>query len=131
MLKLNPAREQRILAVTQWSRLEHGSLNLSVDAGVLEALLLYTPVWTEPGTSVRYPPPFQHIPLRRGEYYYYSAHAHVAAESEGILVRRPKIIAGYPRCVEVFAATNLTERFSLQLGEQVSVELDLARSPLR
>lgn len=131
ILKLNPGREQRILAITRWPRIEPGSLNLSVDARTLDALLLYAPVWTEPGSGVRYPPRYAHIPLRRGEYYYYAAQAHAAGKVQGILVRRPKGLAGYPSCVELFAAINLTDRFELQPGAQIIVELDLARSPVK
>jgi hypothetical protein len=129
VLRLNPARKQRILAITEWPRLESGSLNLDVDPEVLEALLGYVPIWTEPGSSVRYPFGFEHIPLKRGEYYYYAANAQAAGKSEEVLVRRPRNIEHYPYRVELFAATNLTVLFGLQVGQQVTVELDPTRSP--
>lgn len=131
ILRLNPARKQRILVITGWPRLEPGSLNLSIDSGVLEALLLYTPVWTELGSTVRYPPGWEHIPALRGEYYYYGAQANAAGKSEAVLVRRPKNTVRYPMCVELFAATNLTALFGLQLGHKIAVELDLAQSSLK
>src|SRR5438128_2016752 len=90
VLALNPEREARIRAVTGWSRLQAGSLNLTVEDGVLDALLKFEPTLVEDGAIIRYPAQYAHIPKLRGAYLYYPATFKVAEGNEPVLVRRAR-----------------------------------------
>jgi hypothetical protein len=123
VLRLNPSRRTRILDATGWETLEPGSMNLAVSIRDFDALLSARPIITEPGKEIRYPHPFESIPITRVEYYYYRATATYAARSRPVLVRRPKIPSPRAKVVELFAEVNLIAALGLKPGDIVSVEL--------
>lgn len=118
---LNPQREQNILAVTGWPRLEAGSLNLRVGQGVLEALAQLPRTWTEPGATIKYPTPYTHIPELRRAYWYFLASAQRGECSHAVLVRRAE--NALPGIVELFAPVNLTEFFGVDEGDEIEVDV--------
>lgn len=121
VLALNPQRADQLLKVTGWSRLELGSLNLTVDASVVDGLLKFAPVLVEDAATVRYPDQYQHIPRMRKAYFYYAAAATYGNRSQPVLVRRA--LNPVPGRVELFASLNLTTNFSLSVGGKVLVEI--------
>jgi hypothetical protein len=121
ILRLNPQRRLTILEVTGWSRLENGSLNLSVNNHVVENLLVSKPAFVEKGESITYPEGYKHIPLVRKAYYYYRAVACANGLRHDVLVRRAQV--ALPGRVELFAENNLTQVFGLREGDAVEVEL--------
>ena len=70
VLALNPQRSESILKATGWDRLEPGSLNLTVEAAIVIALLKFEPTLVEDAATVRYPEGYRHIPQMRKAYYY-------------------------------------------------------------
>ena len=120
--RLNPQRAQQILNATGWNSLEPGSLNLTVDDSVLNALLRFTPALTEDAANVQYPAQYQHIPKLRKAYYYYAGTARVETKHQPILVRRAH--NPVPRRVELFAAVSLKDYFAVWEGDAVTVEID-------
>ena len=123
VLRLNPGRRTRILDATGWKILEPGSLNLAVHTRDFENLLALRPTITEPGTSIRYPSPFEQIPIARVEYYYYRATATSDDQSRPVLVRRPKVPSPHARVVELFADVKLVTALKIDPGDFVRVEL--------
>ncbi len=121
ILALNPQRMERILEVTNWDRLEAGSLNLLVENAVVVDLFNLTAVWIEDAASVRYPEGWQHIPQIRKAYYYYPATASHVNGSQPVLVRRA--LVPVPRVVELFAPGNLTSKFNLSARDLVTVKM--------
>lgn len=86
---------------------------------MVESLLNYKPVLTEPGESIKYPPPYGHIPKLRGEYYYFTATAGAHEVTREVLVRRAKNpIFGR---LELFAANSLKKDLAVLSGDVVSV----------
>ena len=73
ILRLNPTRQQEILAVTGWSGLYSGTLNLGVAEDVVLRMLLYKTIYSEDGFNVRYPEKYAYIPCKRIGYLHYSA----------------------------------------------------------
>jgi hypothetical protein len=123
VLRLNPDRHTRILDATGWKTLEPGSLNLAVRVRDFDDLLAVRPTMTEPGTDIRYPHPFEPIPIARVEYYYYRATASHAGKSRPVLARRPKIPSPQAKVVELFAEVNLVTELGLKPGDLVNIEL--------
>ena len=123
VLRLNPGRRTRILNATGWKTLEPGSLNLAVRVRDFDDLLAVRPTMTELGTDIRYPHPFEAIPIDRVEYYYYRATASHAGKYRPVLARRPKIPSPYAKVVELFAEINLVTEFGLNSGDLVNIEL--------
>lgn len=119
VLLLNPQRRGQLLAVTGRSSLEPGSLNLDVDRPAFDQLLQETPVFKEPGASVKYPPRCEQIPLRRKAYLYYRAVASAKGRWCGVLLRRTEVRG--PIRVELFSAESLKKRFELNAGDIVEV----------
>jgi len=117
----NPQRKTQILSMTGWPALFPGSLNLRVDSAVLDELEQHPVKWEESGSEVIYPAGWEHIPILRQAYWYYSATASRGEKSEPVLVRRPKRLG--PHVVELFAPISLIEAFNLAPGETVHVEL--------
>ena len=70
VLALNPQRSESILKATGWDRLEPGSLNLTIEAAIVIALLKFEPTLVEDAATVRYPEGYRHIPQMRKAYYY-------------------------------------------------------------
>src|SRR5205807_8511066 len=96
-----------ILAVTGWSSLGPGSLNLVVEQSIVESLVQFEPTWLEAPSEIVYPPPHQKIPTIRRGYWYYLATARKEGEEEEVLVRRAVIpLHGI---VELFSVVSLTE----------------------
>lgn len=122
ILVLNPQRVANILKATGWECLEPGSLNLTVDNAVVDALFKLKPVWIEDGNTVRYPEAFKHIPQLRKAYYYYRARLNSGDNTQEVLVRRAQVPV--PGRVELFAPINLTSTFNLAAGDQVVVEVE-------
>lgn len=123
VLRLNPGRRTRILDVTGWKTLEPGSLNLAVRVRDFDDLLAVQPTMTEAGTDIRYPHPFEAIPIARVEYYYYRATASHAGKSRSVLARRPKIPSPHAKVVELYAEVKLVTELGLKLGNLVNIEL--------
>src|SRR3989344_8320069 len=119
---LNPQRVTQILDATGWDRLELGSLNLSVEDSVVGSLLKYTPALIEDGAGVKYPQQYQHIPILRKNYYYYSGVACVNSKNQEVLIRRAQNpIRGR---VELFAPVKLKDYFGVTNGDEVTVEIN-------
>lgn len=90
LLAMNPGREELILENVSWDVLAPGTLNLEVSVENFENLLdNEEKLFTEPGFSVKYPKPYEHISLEREEYYYYVAVIEELS-SAYVLVRRAK-----------------------------------------
>lgn len=121
ILELNPQRRVRILTLTGWPSLEPGTLNLEVDAGVLDLLQQAQTSLLEDARTIVYPDPWKSIPTRRKAYLYYKATASTSAASAAVLVRRAEIpVQGR---VELFAAQNLRTALALRDGDLLEVEL--------
>ncbi len=120
VLVLNPQRVENILKTTGWSRLEPGSLNLTVDNAVVNDLLKLKPVLIEDGSTVRYPDAFKHIPQLRKAYYYYCAQLNSGDSVQEVLVRRA--LVPVPGRIELFAPINLRSTLNLAMGDRVDVE---------
>ena len=121
ILALNPQRKVGILNATGWEKLEAGSLNLDVRAGVVEALGQLVPLWTEDGSTVIYPAPYAYIPKTRAEYWYYFAKASGTGKSQDVLVRRAK--NPLPGRLELFAPIRLRSYFGLTAKDRLKVEV--------
>ena len=118
--ELNPQRVRAILDVTGWSRLEKGSFNLDLsDRQQLDTLLALSPVWTEDGASVVYPPSSKHIPLQRGPYLYYCGWFTVQGQRQQVLVRRPT--NPIMNRVELFAPVAIATALGYKGGETLEV----------
>lgn len=127
VLAMNPGRRDRILAVTRWSYLEPGSLNLRVEPSVVLSLADLVPSLIEDGADISYPAPYQHIPRVRGAYLYFSGRLVWAESSESVLVRRAR--NPLPTCVELFSHSSLKSKFNLVAGQQVDVVVDAKHQP--
>lgn len=121
ILALNPQRKDGILKVTGWEKLEPGSLNLEVPAGVVEALGELDPLWTEDGNNVAYPAAYAHIPRIRAAYWYYFSTASGTGKSQDVLVRRAK--NPLPGRLELFAPIRLRSYFGLTAGDKLKVDV--------
>jgi hypothetical protein len=119
ILSLNPRRADGIRSATGWSQVEPGSLNLEVGNEVVPALHKLTPTWTEDGSTVIYPPGLEHIPKKRGAYFYFLAQAHAKGKTEQVLVRTSR--NPLPRRVELFAPISLKVVFELVMADPVEV----------
>jgi hypothetical protein len=119
VLALNPQRIAAIREITGWDRLQPGSLNLSVDDAAVGHLKSLKPTWTEPGSSVRYPPNYAHIPRLRGAYLYYLGNVAVRDKTQEVLIRTAA--NGIANRVELFAPDSLVMRFGLSAGDLVTV----------
>jgi hypothetical protein len=122
IIKLNPHRRDNILRIAKWSHLEPGTLNVDVDDVLFDKLTPEAAAWIEDGASVIYPPGFEHIPKKRGAYFYYLGTLHAHNETHPIVVRRAKVPG--PIRIEVYAPENLTK--SLRLVNGGTVELRIA-----
>lgn len=123
--RLNPGREEKICAATEWMSLQPGSLNLKVDRGVVESLADLVPLVEESAAEVRYPEGWQDIPERRRAYWYFDAVARVDTDEAPVLVRRAA--NPIPRRVELFAPVMLTDTLELTEGDTVEVEVRARR----
>jgi hypothetical protein len=121
VLALNPHRRETILQITGWAQLEAGSLNIEVIGGVVDSLMNCKPILTEPGESIKYPPPYENIPKLRGEYYYFTAIASANGITREVLVRRAK--NPVPGRLELFAAISLKKDLAVGSGDIVFVTL--------
>jgi hypothetical protein len=121
VLALNPQRLESILKATGWDRLEPGSLNLTVEAAVVNDLMKFEPTLVEDAATIRYPEQYKRIPQIRKAYYYYSATISYKQMSEPVLVRRA--LNPVACRVELFASINLKSGFSLSMGDSVMVEI--------
>ena len=124
VLALNPERETRILACTGWDRLEPGSLNLTVEQRVLDGLAKLTPSLVEDAGTIRYPAPYERIPLKRMAYWYYLATLKAPQRSVAVLVRRAQVPV--PGRVELYAPLHLAKALSLSVGTKVRVDVHAA-----
>jgi CTP-dependent riboflavin kinase len=117
----NPQRAKRICSLTGWSRVEPGTLNLTVSKEVFDAMVGLTPLWVEDGATITYPPRFAHIPRQRGPYLYFRAEAKVGDRSGDVLVRRPS----HPisTTIELYAPVKLMESLAVRDADQVTVEM--------
>lgn len=125
VLALNPQRREAILNATGWHSLESGSLNLSVNHVVPDALLRFTPALVEEGASVKYPPAYAHFPGLRMRYFYFGGICAVRDIRFPVLVRRAEV-PPYPGLVELFSQSNLRTSLDLEDGDIVTVEIDEA-----
>lgn len=121
VLAENPQRLENILRITGWSRLESGTLNLTVDDAVVDSLLGLKPAWIEDASTVRYPDAYKHIPQIRKAYHYYRASLVAPDVAHAVLVRRA--IVPLPRRVELFAPVNLSSALGLAAGDQIIVDV--------
>ncbi len=122
--ELNPQRRDKILEVTKWKSFEPGSLNLHVTEKVLNGLKQLKPTITELGSTVRYPPPYEDLPILRKEYWYYLALAWKVDKTKKIevLVRRAKNPAKNLHVVELFSAKSLCSELKLSENDTVYVK---------
>jgi hypothetical protein len=109
---LNPQREEAILALTGWPRLEPGTLNLEVPE-----VELGDPAWVEAGDTVAYPHPFTHIPTRRVAYQYYRG----TIRGQDILVRQA--VVAIPHRIELLAPVNLRKTLELSDGDNLTIRI--------
>jgi hypothetical protein len=121
ILELNPHRRERILTLTGWLSLEPGTLNLEVDATVLDLLQQTQPSMVEDASTIVYPKQWEHIPKMRKAYLYYKAAALTSSISTEVLVRRAQVPV--PGRVELFAAQNIRSALNLRDGDLLEVEL--------
>ena len=117
--KLNPGRTAKILAVTGWSTLASGSLNLGVDDSVLHGLAGRTPTLIEDAAEVAYPPRFAHIPAMRRAYWYYRGQATNRGVAANVLVRRAQVPV--PGRVELFSEEPLRTILAVNDGDPLEV----------
>jgi CTP-dependent riboflavin kinase len=97
-----------------------GSLNLEVQAGVVERLGSEVPLIEEDPQDVKYPPPYEWLPSIRGGYAYYRASATAKGRIQNALVRRGRSNP-LPGRVELFAPVNLRLLLEIADGEQIEV----------
>lgn len=117
----NKNRISTILEITNWTRIEPGTLNVEVDTLDFDRLLSLDAAMVEPGETVFYPVPYKHIPLEREEYYYYKAL--LKAQNDTIvLVRRPKTTPLKGR-LEIFSEVHLRNLFGIQDNENIELEI--------
>jgi hypothetical protein len=121
VLRMNPHRADKLLAITGWSRLEPGTLNVVIAKELFDALLNIAPVWSEDGASITYPTRFAHIPKQRGPYLYYRARATAGERSEEVLLRRPQ--NAISTTIELYAPVKLMDSLTIGNGDSLTVEL--------
>jgi hypothetical protein len=126
ILELNPQRRDLILRVTRWPLLEPGTLNLDVPNSVVECLMNYRPLITEPGSSVVYPKPFERIPLFREASLYFSATASAHGVTRDVLVRRAK--NPLSQRLELFAGVSLKAQLKLKKHDTVTITMQAAKA---
>lgn len=121
VLQLNPQRREKLLAHTGWPVLFDGTLNLEVDESVVENLGRLTPAIREPGQTVKYPPPYEHVPNRRIAYLYFDAVLAHGGKEEQVLIRRAE--NPLKQRIEAFAPVRLRETLGLSDGDEVACKI--------
>ena len=106
-----------ILRATGWDVLSPGTLNLEVDEQVVDGLISLRPVIREPGSEVRYPEPYQHIPQYRIAYLYFRGSVRSDAGSEDVLFRTTE--NPLRTLIEAIAPLSLRKRLGLLDGDRV------------
>ncbi len=127
ILRLNPQRREKILKFTEWDKLVEGTLNLEVQEDIVSRLKKRDPDIREPGSSVYYPPPYQDIPKKRKNYFYYKGTISKGGCREDVLFRAAEVP---PRrgLLEAFAPVRLRDAFKLKDEDKVECVIqDLRR----
>lgn len=117
ILALNPQRRTRILSATGWHDLFDGTLNLEVDERVVQRLVARTPTIREPGSEVKYPKGYQHIPRKRIAYLYFKGSVSFGDKFEDVLFRTSQ--NPLRNRIEAFAPLKIRDRLGLSDGDQV------------
>lgn len=120
LMRINPDRARELCRVAGWDRVESGSLNLRVEAWVVEELSKLRPAYFEASDRIRYPNGKSRIPELRGGYLYYHGEISKSGHAVSVLVRRAKD-KPLNGLVEVYAAVSLKERFGLREQDTVMV----------
>lgn len=120
IMALNPERAERIKAVTGWSDVAPGTLNLCVDDRWVQALATVKPTLAEP--PVTYPEQYAGIPAKRGGYWYYRGRVKTdAGQRQDVLVRRA--VNPCKGVVEVLAPVRLRDTLGLTDGTRLNVRV--------
>lgn len=117
IMLLNPQRLELILQYTEWTKLEKGTLNLEVEANVVQELKYQKPLVREPGNQVKYPERYSQIPRRRQAYLYFRGTITYNNISVDVLFRMAE--NPLPNRLEAFAAIHLRKKLDLADGDKV------------
>lgn len=118
LLDLNPGRVEGILAHCGWSRIEPGTLNLSLQFEFDDVAQAIAPAFYEAGAGVVYPEGFQHIPKARVGYWYYTGYVHYQGKQVPVLFRRA-VTPNSADVIEVFAENAVRETLAVEDGAKV------------
>lgn len=118
LMELNPERVEGILALCGWSRLEPGTLNLSLGFSFDDVAQSIAPGFYEAGSEVVYPDGYLHIPKLRVGYWYYQGYLHYQGKHLPVLFRRA-VTPNSAEVIEVFAECSVREALSVTDGASV------------
>ncbi|MDF3874047.1 class I SAM-dependent methyltransferase [Pseudomonas putida] len=118
LLKINPERIEGILSLCGWSKIEPGTLNLSLKFNFEDVALAVAPSFYEAGADVVYPEGYRHIPKARVGYWYYTGFVHYQGRHVPVLFRRA-VTPNSADVIEVFAENAVREVLGVSDGASV------------
>lgn len=122
VFRCNPQRRRRIMEETGWDTVFDGTLNVRVvDGSVAAGLRDMRALFIERPEDIRHPTS-PRLPGIRGGYFYYRAMASRRGETQEVLVRRAGDLRDI-RAVELVAPVKLMDRFQVDEGDRIIVEV--------
>ncbi len=124
IIKVNPNRQNKLMEIGGWDKLELGTLNLAVNPEIVEQLKTIPAFWYEDPNTISIPDeyPDYEIHFIRGGYNYFKCAVQGQNASYGAILR---IAAKKPlkRTVELYADIKLRTHLGVTDGDWLSVKI--------